>query len=743
MSMYTEIIRLDPAQPDALHLLGVALTQCGQPERGSELIEKSLAVNPIQYMASANLGNALLAMRRFEAALGCFDRSLAMCPDFAPAHNGRGSALAALGRHEDSLACFDRALRLQPEFPEALSNRGAALFKLKRSEEAIRAYDRIISARPEDATALTNRAAAFQEQSRYADALADCDRALSIVPALIEARYLRCAALRGLKRLRSALGELDRMLELEPGHAAAMVLRGHVLRELGRSAEAAVTYRQALRVRADYPEALMHLGTLAMAERRYDQAVEAFKGVLRQAPSQDFVHGQDFVRGALLHAQLHLFEWSDYAAGRASILAELDAGGKPDQPLSFLAISDCPERQLECARRLHQTYPQAPAPPRRAARGRRARIRLAYVSADFLEHPMAYLLAGLFEAHDRKRFDVTAISLRADQRSPTAQRLQRAFERFIDVSDRSDAEIAGLIRDLDVDIAVDLMGCTAEDRPAILRSRPAPVQVNYIGFPGSMGAEHIDYIVADRYVIPPQNERFFSECIAYLPDCFQANDSRRARGGGATRSAMGLPDEDFVWCSFHGSFKINPPLFDVWARLLEATPRSVLWLVAASARAETNLREEAQRRGIDPQRLIFAKRVPYPEHLARLALADLCLDTWPFNGGATTSDALWTGVPVISCAGRAFASRMSGSLLHAVGLPELITENFADYERLAVRLASNPDELAALRSKLHHGRAAGPLFDTDRFRRHLEAAFDEMWERHLRGEAPASFIVPG
>jgi predicted O-linked N-acetylglucosamine transferase (SPINDLY family) len=739
--IYQELIGIDPAQPDALHLLGVVLTQSGRFAPGAALIERSLAVNPDQPVATANLGHALMAMNRADAALSAYERSLAMRPDNAAAHNGRGSALAALGRLPESLESFDRALQLAPDFLEARNNRGVALRKLGRSEEAMRIFDGVLAARPDDAKALANRAAARYECGRFAEALADCDRALAGSPQLIEAHRVRCSAYRALRRLEEALAESGAILAIAPNDAEALVLRGNVLRELEDSDAARAAYRDALAIEPDHADALLMLGALEMAEKRFDAAAHAFKRLNQLAAERDFV------AGALLHAQLHSFDWSDYADSRQRILDALDAGKKPDQPLPFLALSDDPERQRQCARRLQQQYDRStmPVQPRVQPRGGapRERVRVAYVSADFLEHPMAYLLAGVFEMHDRARFEVLAISLRSDPASPTAERLGRAFERFIDVSGRSDQEVAGLIRDLDVDIAVDLMGCTAEERPGILRGRPAPVQVNYIGYPGTMGARHIDYLIADRFVIPPDSARFYEESVVYMPDCFQPNDANRVPPAkGASRRDEGLPESEFVWCTFHGSFKINPPLFDVWARLMTAVPRSVLWLVASSALAEANLRREAQARGVDPRRLIFAKRVPYPRHLARLGLADLCLDTWPFNGGATTSDALWMGVPVVTCVGRAFASRMSGSLLTTLGLPELVTRSFGDYEALALRLATHPEELAAVRLRLEHARASSPLYATDRYRRYLEAAFSIMADRSRSGAAPQGFSVP-
>jgi predicted O-linked N-acetylglucosamine transferase (SPINDLY family) len=299
--------------------------------------------------------------------------------------------------------------------------------------------------------------------------------------------------------------------------------------------------------------------------------------------------------------------------------------------------------------------------------------------------------------------------------------------------------LAQLIRDWDVDIAVDLMGYTGDHRAALFNFRPAPIQVNYLGFPGTMGTADRDYIIADEFLIPEAQRADYSEAIAYLPECFQANDDRRPMAARPTRAQAGLPADALIWCSFHSSYKINPPLFDVWARLVLSVPQSVLWLVADNLEVEENLRREALLRGIPAERLVFARPLPYPDHLARLSVADICLDTLPFNGGTTTSDALWAGVPVVTCAGKSFAARMSGSLLTALDMPELIARSLADYEALALDLARDPSRLTRLRETLALHRTTRPLFDTDRFRRHLEAAYITMVERHRQGLRPATF----
>jgi len=364
--------------------------------------------------------------------------------------------------------------------------------------------------------------------------------------------------------------------------------------------------------------------------------------------------------------------------------------------------------------------------------------------ADFHDSAVARLMAGVFEEHDRVRFAITAVSLGLERRDAMRPRLEHAFDEFLDVQQKMDREVAELLRDLQIDILVDLNGHTRGARTGILAHRPAPVQVNYLGFPGTMGAEYIDYIIGDRFVIPPNREASYHEKVVRLPDCFQANDSARSASGRTpSRRECGLPDAGFVFCCFNNSFKINPRMFDVWMRLLRRVPRSVLWILGSDSGIKSNLRHEAVARGIVPDRVVFAERIPYEEYLARYRVASLFLDTLPFNAGTTASDALWAGTPVLTCAGDAFAARMGMSLLSALDLPELITESLTHYESLAYELAIDEERFATVRSKLARNAKMCALFDTGRFCRHLETAYVAMWERHQRGEPPAGFSVGG
>jgi predicted O-linked N-acetylglucosamine transferase (SPINDLY family) len=397
-----------------------------------------------------------------------------------------------------------------------------------------------------------------------------------------------------------------------------------------------------------------------------------------------------------------------------------------------------------CAERyIADRHPPAPVPLWRGERYRHDRIRVAYLSADFHDHATAHLAAGLFEHHDRARFETFAVSFGPDDRSAMRQRLERAFGRFIDVRGKTDQAIAELVRRHEIDIAVDLKGVTLGARPGVLARRPAPLQVNYLGYPGTMGAPYIDYLIADAFVVPPDGEGAYSEKVVRLPDCYQINDATRpVAQAPPSRAQAGLPPDAFVFCCFNNNYKITPDLFDVWMRLLRAVEGSVLWLLEGNAHAPGNLRREAQARGVAADRLVFAPRLAdLDAHLARHRLADLFLDTHYCNAHTTASDALWAGLPLLTCAGATFASRVAGSLLHAVGLPELVTHSLADYEALALTLARDEILLADVRDRLARNRLTVPLFDTARTTRAIEQAFTAMWERHKGNEPPKGFTV--
>jgi protein O-GlcNAc transferase len=411
-----------------------------------------------------------------------------------------------------------------------------------------------------------------------------------------------------------------------------------------------------------------------------------------------------------------------------------------------LWMSESPEDQLRCARLYGAEQFPAAAPLWRGERYRHERLRIAYLSADFSDHPVAHLIAGVLERHDRTQFETMGISLQrqVDPADPMTQRMRRAFGHFHDVSDMSDREVALRLRESEIDIAIDLTGHTRGGRLGILALRPAPVQVSYLGFTGTLGTSFVDYLIADEVVIPSDQTRFFSEHIARLPHCYLPNDDAQPVAAEAPRRAdLGLPDDAFVFCALHNTYKPNPPVFDVWMRLLRDTPGSVLWLRGGEEVMRSNLAREALARGVAPERLVFAERLPSMEsHLARYRRADLFLDALPYGGHATARDALWAGLPVLTCARGVFASRVAASQLRALDLPELVTSSLEEYGTRGLELAHSPARLAELRRRLAAHKRTRPVFETDLYRRHLEAAYLTMVERQRRGDVAQSFSVP-
>ena len=472
--------------------------------------------------------------------------------------------------------------------------------------------------------------------------------------------------------------------------------------------------------------------------RRVEEACASYGRALALDP------GQKFLKGVHLHAQMLICDWSSFDSERAELDRAVREGALASLPFHLLPCSSDPQIQLICAKSFMQDkIKETFVPLWRGERYSHGRIRLAYLSSDFTDHAVSQLAAGLFERHDRSRFETIAISSGQAKPGPMRVRLEAAFERFVDAAELGDPEIARLVRELEVDIAVDLNGVTDGARPGVFARRPAPVQVNYLGYAGTMGGSHWDYILADRFVIPEDSRHAYAEQVVELPDCFMVNDDRRQIADRVpSRAQAGLPEHGFVFCCFNNAYKITPDVFDVWMRLLRHVEGSVLWLSTVHAAAAANLRREAQARGVAADRLVFAPRVARNEdHLARIRLADLFVDTLYYNAHVTAADALWAGVPVLTCPGATFASRVAGSLLGAVGLPELITTSLSDYETLALRLARDAALLSSLRQKLARNRATFPLFDTARFARHIEAAYVTMWERSRRGEPPSGFAV--
>jgi protein O-GlcNAc transferase len=727
--------RLEQAR--GLFLEALALQQKGDLERAERLYREALLLAPERPSVMNNLATVCIALKKYTDARLLCERLLEIDPEDETALLNLGNCQLKSISAEDALRTYDRVLGIKPDHADALNNRGNALLELKRPDEALASFDRALAIRPGDAEALNNRGNALLELSRPDDALASYHRALAAKPQYVEALYNLGGALLELKRPHEALAALERALSVSPGHADALSNRGIALLQLGRAEEALASYDRALTVQPEHADARSNRGDALLELGHREELVENCRALLRSRP------GYDYGLGYLMRSQLQCCDWEEYDANAERISQAVRSGRRADPPFDFLVISESAEDQLRCARTFAEDkYPATAQPVWRRERYRHDKIRVAYLSGDLRNHAVAYLIAGLFEAHEKARFEITALSFTPGGSDEMGKRLVPAFDRLVEVGHRSDREIALMLRELEIDIAVDLQGYTKGCRTGIFAQRPAPVQVNYLGYPGTMGTPYMDYIIGDRTVIPAAHQSCYAERVVYLPDCYQVNDSKRGIAAHAlSRAEAGLPKEGFVFCCFNNNHKINPRVFGIWMRLLQEVRGSVLWLLEDNPTAARNLQREAERRGVGPGRVVFAPRMKMEEHLARHRLADLFLDTLPYNAHVTASDALWTGLPVLTHLGHTFAGRVAASLLAAVGLPELITRSWKEYEELALKLAANADLLASFRARLARNRATHPLFDTERYRRHIEAAYVTMWERIQRGEPPESFSV--
>jgi len=736
--LYKMVLQADKKQFDALHMLGIIEAQRGNFTGGLTRIQDALRVRPNAPEALINLGRIQIELGDPASAVATYRKALAADPKSALAHSNLSIILRREGQSEEALTHCDAALAILPNYADAHNNRGNVLADLERYEEALTAYNKAVALASNHDSAHLGRGNAFWGLERRDDALAAYDRAIALNPNLVEAWLARGELLTELGRHNEALACFDRARQLRPDSAEPWLDCGNSLLALRRYDEAFGAYERALALMPDLPAALLGRANVFVEFKRFAEAYAAYDKALSLDPALAW----RFVAGHRLFTKLNICDWNGLDADIAYLLSMLREGKTVSYPFPALSVPSTPADQLLCAKFAIAELPPA-QPVWNGEIYAHDRIRIAYLSSDLREHAVAHLTAGLFEHHDKSRFETTAISFDAERDSATGRRVKAAFDRFIDAPTHTDEQIAGLIRQLEIDIVVDLNGFTRNARLGVFARRPAPIQVNYLGYAGTMGADFYDYIIADETVIPNEHTQFYSEKVVRLPGSFMANDDKRAIAERVpSRAELQLPEHGFVFCSFNQSYKIEPSVFDAWMRLLAAVDGSVLWLKDNDPVATANLRREAERRGVAPERLVFAPSLPdVADHLARQRQADLFVDTLYYNAHTTAADALWAGIPVVTCLGEAFAGRVASSLLRAVGLPELVTQSLADYEALALRLAREPGLLAATKAKLAANRLSMPLFDTARFTRNIERAYTTMWQRAQRAEPPEGFAV--
>jgi predicted O-linked N-acetylglucosamine transferase (SPINDLY family) len=680
------------------------LCQAGDFESAHKICQQGLQLNDANASLLYVSANSLFKLSRLQESITQFDKLLLLQPNHVAALNERGSVLAHMEQYDAALESVGKALVLNPKYAEAHSNKGSLHGTIKRYDEAFSAFEKALVLKPHLVDAWLGLGNALNQLKRYEDAFGAYDKALALKPNLAEAWYGRANVFVNLKRYVEALDAYDKALVLKPNLANAWAGRGYVFNKLKRHGEAANAYGQVLKIDPNHP----------------------------------------FTKGKLLHQKMLVCDWKEADALIAEINEDLFLLKPSAHPFGWQGVAKS-ERSLQlCAELFNKkNYPATNKIATSNSLANHNKIRIGYLSGELRDQATSHLIVGLLEHHNNSCFEIYGIDNGRDDQSEIRKRINDSVCSIIDISRLGDTSAAAMICENGIDILVNLNGYFGEERTGVFANRCAAIQVNYLGFPGTLGASYMDYIIADQHVIPEKHKQFYKEKVVYLPNCYQANDNKKKIGThNFTRSELGLPERGFVFCCFNNNYKIQPDIFDCWMRILRKIDGSVLWLIEDNEMAAINLTKEAVARGITPGRLVFAKRMPLSLHLARHSFADLFLDTLPYNAHTTASDALWAGLPILTCVGDTFAGRVAASLLNGIRLPELITTTLEAYEQMAIDLATHPEKLSAFKQKLAQNRLTTPLFDTKLFTKHIEVAYTMMFERHEVGLEPDNIVVP-
>jgi predicted O-linked N-acetylglucosamine transferase (SPINDLY family) len=678
-----------------------ALHQQGQLDQAANIYQQLLEIDPRNADSLHLLGVIAYQTGNHKSAVDMINHAIQINPNVAIYYFNFGNALQKLKQFDSAVTSYDKATALKPDFSEAYSNRGNAQQELKQFDSAVTSYDKAIELKPDFPEAYSNRGNAQQE----------------------------------LKQFDSAVASYDKAIELKPDYAKAYSNRGIALKELKQFDAALSSYNKAIAINPDFVEAYSNRGIALQELKQFDAAIASYDKAIELKPDYDYLLGRR------LYLKMHMCDWQEFESTVSDLSTKIQSNAKasPCFPLLALPIGLADLRKSAEIWNIDKNPPMSSLGPI-IKRSKQLKIRIGYYSADFHNHATANLMAELFERHDKAKFELIAFSYGPDTKDEMQVRICQAFDQFINVTTMSDKAIAQLSRKLGIDIAIDLKGLTTDTRLGIFSYKAAPIQVSYLGYPGTLGVDYIDYLIADKTLIPTNSQQHYSEKIVYLPNSYQVNDRQKVIAPTQfTKQELGLPQEAFVFCCFNNNYKITPVVFNTWVRILKAVDASVLWLLEDNPSSAKNLQKEAVLRGLDLTRLVFAKRMDLTEHLARHKVADLFLDTLPYNAHTTASDALWAGLPVLTCVGESFASRVAASLLNAIELPELVTETQTEYEALAIELATSPTKLKEIKEKLRRNRFTTPLFDTTLFTSHIEAAYKNMYEQY-QADLPANHI---
>jgi protein O-GlcNAc transferase len=762
---FEKIITLKPDFAEAHNNLGVVFKEINQLDEAVESYKNAININPKFAEAHNNLGNALRSLGELNDAVKSFESAIKIKPDYPVFHNNLGNTLKDLGELKKALLSYQESLDINPDYPDTLNNIGIVLYELGELNEAIKSYDKAISIEPEYAEAFNNLGTVYKDQGKFDDAVKSYEKAIKIEPEYVDAFNNLGVIFKSVGRLNEAIKSYNQALFLNPDNPDTLNNLGNAQSELELLDESILSFKRAIKIKPDFVDAYNNLGISYFKLDLLDDAYQSIEEglIYKSDDAQAYItKGRilskqnklekalenfeiacsinaelKFGLGNILQTKMRLCHWQDLSSMLNDLVKKIENNKEVILPFDLLSLIDDPELQYKSSKiYANFEYPSNNILPPIKKYAKHEKIKIGYFSADFKDHPVATLTAELYELHDRSQFEIHAFSFGPDTNDEMNLRIKDGVDYFHEVQHKSEEDIALLARSIEVDIAVDLSGFTAGCRTKIFSMRAAPLQLSYIGLLASMGAEYYDYLVAGEGMIPEENQKFFSEKIVYLPS-YQVNDSKETLPDITfSRKDFGLPEDGFVFCCFNNTYKITPTTFDSWARILDKVEGSVLMIYVNNEFSKNNLTKEIILRGVDPKRLIFGDNLPRPEYLARYRVADLFLDTAPYNAGTTASDALRMGLPVLTYRGNSFNSREASGVISALHLPELITDSQQDYESMAVELANNPLKLKKITDKLIINLKTAPLYDTQLFTKNLESAYKTMYERHHQGLQP-------
>ena len=726
-----------PNSDDLNYRIGMLYARMGNFNPSIEFLEKAILLNALSPEIHYNFGLVLSMAGYPERALAAYQKALKLAPEDIDTLVNISGVLNELSAYEEALTIAKKAIKLDDSVPQAWFNKATALKRLKLMDRSLAAYNNCLQLNPGYAEAWADKGQVLAEIGQHGDAISHFDRSLEIDPYLFVALKDKGDSLHSLFKLDLAIDAYQSALKLKPEFEDAWNNLGVALQDINEVERAINAYRATLKINSNHVDAWNNLGAALQSIGDLDGSLIAYQKVLEIDP------GYPFAYGSYCFHRLSTCNWDGIESEILKLEDLVVSGVEVVHPFFMLSMSHDESKVLTAARTWSAAhFPQKCGVGKAGIKRKEAPIRLGYFSADFRLHAVAHLISGLLETHDKDQFEVYGFAYGPKAQDDASSRIAKALHGFIDIRSMSDEDVAKLAKELEIDIAIDLTGLTQYSRPGIFIKRAAAIQVNYLGYPGTVGYEAMDYLIADATILPAEHQQNYIEKIVYLPDCYQANDSKREIAEvSLSRGDVGLPESGFIFCCFNNLYKITPSTFDVWMRILKRVDGSVLWLLDGNPTAVKNLKREARKRGVEESCLIFAPRETLSIHLARHRLADLFIDSLPYGAHTTASDALWAGLPVLTCLGESFVGKVAASLLGAVKLPELITKNYDEFEEMAVDLAHNPEKLGAFKKRLEENKLTAPLFDTQLFTRNIESAYKRMMERHCLGLPPDHLYI--